>query len=60
MFAWRRFAALVLPCGPPLPISGERATGLRAFGGAGGECTFARFIVGMIADTLATRKVTGV
>ena len=42
-FARRRFAAVDLPCAPPLPRSGERATGLR---GLGGLCRLARFIPG--------------
>src|SRR4029453_17221508 len=43
-FACRRFAAVVLPWAPPLLISGERATGLRIFGGSGTRCLFARFM----------------
>ena len=44
MFASRRIAAALLPCAPPLASSGERATGLRGGGTAGGRCFLARFM----------------
>src|SRR5207249_11265512 len=40
IFACRRFAGVDLPCAPPLPSRGERATGLR---GRGSACCLARF-----------------
>ena len=54
ILAWRRFAAVVLPCAPPLPSSGERATGLRSLGG--GTCFLARFT--RIPRTAAAPRTT--